>query len=137
MSKKLKINGKEITFPSYISILQNVSIFNHKCIIACGVHSDGTLLIVTNEGTIKEIKPNGKLIPTYAVPLKDGECIEVKFKGKSTPKILISELVIAAAKDCLLEGDFYMGNTYIGNFEISQDTEYNENNCSGVEKNNI
>jgi hypothetical protein len=30
-----------------------------------------------------------------------------------------------------------MGNTYVGNFEISQDVGYNENNDSGTEEDNF
>lgn len=117
--KKIKINGKEIILPSYITILQNVSQLNPDCVIACGVHPSGVLVLVTGIGDIKEIMPNGKMIPIAAKPIGNGEYIEVIFREDDSPRILASRPVIRSAKSCLLGAELHIGNTYIGNFEIS------------------
>jgi len=117
--KTIKINNKEITLPSYITILQNMSCLNHDCIVACGVHTSGVLLLVTGSGDIKEIIPNGKMIPISAKPLGNGEYFEVIFRGNDSPKILAARPAIRSSRSCLLGGELHIGNTYIGNFEIS------------------
>lgn len=136
MLKKIKIGGNEITLPSYIVALQNVSQVNPDCVIACGVRG-GTLLLVTGGGDVKEIVPNGRMIPTSAMPIGGGEYVEVTFQGEVSPRILASRPAIRSARSCLLGGELHLGNTYIGNFEISQDVGYNENNDSGTEEDNL
>lgn len=137
MLKKIKIGGKEITLPSYITSLQNVSQSNSDCVIACGVHPGGTLLLVTGVGEVKEIVPNGRMIPISAVPIGGGEYMEVTFRGEVSPRIISSRPAIRSARSCLLGGELHLGNTYVGNFEISQDVGYNEDNDSGTEEDNF
>ena len=135
--KKLQIDGKEITLPPYITSLQNVMDVNPDCVIACGVHSDGTLLLLTGGGDVREIVPNGRMKPSTAYPIGGGEYMEVTFQGESSPRIIASRPAIRSSRRCLTGGELHMGNTYVGNFEISQDVGYNENNDSGTEEDNF
>lgn len=137
MSKKIILKGREFNLPEYIDVLQNVSDKNSDCIVACGVRNDGTLIIITGAGEVRELKPNGKTVPVKASPVKEGHFIEVHFKNYTSSRILSSALVVRSSKNCLLGGELHLGNIYVGNFEISQDVGYNENNDSGTEEDNL
>ena len=117
--KIIKVGCKEITLPSYMMSLQDITQTNPDCIIACGVHPSGVLLIVTGDIDTKEIIPNGRRHPITAKPIGHGEYIEIKFQGDDLPRILASRPVIRSARSCLLGGELYIWDTYVGNFEIS------------------
>jgi hypothetical protein len=83
----LKLKNMSVSLPSYMSSLSSDLLeevtensFEDVRIIACGVDpKDNILYYITNDIEVMCIKPNGKMIPSFAVPTSDGREILVRF----------------------------------------------------------
>lgn len=120
---------KEISLPNYVKALpQNVvdklsmSPEAEKLIIACGVHpDDGSLVMITGEGGVFSIKPNGRMRPRQAGPTHTGEHISIVFHDPYGLHLISSQAALAIAKDEFLDTQIFARGNSLGRLTSEED----------------
>lgn len=118
--KSLKIAGKDFIFSQYMSCVEQEDIdqFNEQfsakdLIAACGVDpQDSTLIIVSFLGDVGFVKPNGKLIPSYATVMLFGRAVKIIFDSK-LEVVVESKVITSIATHQELGSQVYINDNYL------------------------
>jgi len=124
------VSGKEVSLPEYMSTLPQEEIDRilaedaNDAIISCGINPiDRCLMLITSTLSVREIKPNGRLIPDYCRPLEGGTGILVKFERESKVNYIDAALAIDRSQDCLCESKLFLNNNYLCDVEVKQEAQ--------------
>ena len=123
------VSQKEVVLPDYMSTLpqeeidQILSTSISDAVISCGINPDKSLVLVTASLSVREIIPNGRLVPDYCRPLEGGVGILVKFEGESKMNYIDASLAIKGGRDCLSESKLFLNDNYLCDVEVTQETQ--------------
>jgi hypothetical protein len=120
----LELKNISVSLPSYMSSLSSNLLeevtensFEDVRIIACGVDpKDSILYYITNDIEVMCIKPNGKMIPSFAVPTSDGREILVRF-GENSVHAISAGLLLKESSMALEKSKVFLNDSYLCDLE--------------------
>lgn len=98
-----------VEFPDYMHVLPQevINSFSQEKdenfkVVACGIHpSDNDLCFMTADLQVRNISPNGKLIPSNAFVNLDGLIMMIQFQGDHQFHQIDSQLAIQRSSNCI------------------------------------
>lgn len=118
-----KVDLNELTLPSYMTSLSQghidaLTAESDVRVIACGVDpSDNSLVFVTNKLEVRQIVPNGKMVPLAAKPSQRGDTILVSFKDIDGNFEILTDLAHSVSKNLMLRSSIFLNHNYLVDLE--------------------
>lgn len=144
MSVTIRSPGKEISLPPHITCLSEdlvddiFSVYDAADrIVACGIDPrDSSLCLLTGDLNVRQISPNGTMIPTDAFPEFDGRHIVMSFKDYPGIFRIRSEVAIGMSESCLDGAEVALGGMKLASIDIKDTYVNDESDAASAESDN-
>jgi hypothetical protein len=120
------VGHREVALPRHMAALPQHSVDflyglpdRSTRVMAAGVDPrDSSLTMITLDLEVRTLRPNGRLVPTSAVPSDDGRFIGVEFVGGDRVYSINAAMAVSRSEDAMKSASLHVNDTYMSDLEI-------------------